>query len=320
MIYVTQSPNQGIAIHNRGSLLKVAVIGAGCAGLMAAHDLKDAGISVTVFDKGRGVGGRCATRHTQWGAIDHGVQLLSQSDPKIAALVAKFSIPIEDVSFNVGDYQPIVGPGPFIRPIGGAQSFAAAIATGMEVKTSHTVTRAWREQTGWQLACTDATFGPYDAIILAIPPAQAKAFGLHGDALSLDREFYSPQVAALIASETPLEVPDTGPLNHDGLAWISTSRDRKRATVLSAQPLSSDLMETDKDEIAALLWSRLSGQAVPNYLKGHRWRYCRVETPVGKPCHWDTAQKTGFCGDWFIGPNVEHALTSGSAMAAAVLG
>ncbi|MFW5789075.1 MAG: FAD-dependent oxidoreductase [Spirochaetota bacterium] len=40
----------------------VPVVGAGIAGLTAARRLVDASLDVTVLDKGRGVGGRMATR------------------------------------------------------------------------------------------------------------------------------------------------------------------------------------------------------------------------------------------------------------------
>lgn len=52
----------------------VAVIGAGLAGLVCAQQLQQQGLSVEVFDKSRGLGGRLATRRIQSAWIDHGVR------------------------------------------------------------------------------------------------------------------------------------------------------------------------------------------------------------------------------------------------------
>ena len=53
----------------------VAILGAGMAGAAAARRLAEAGLDVRVFDKGRGIGGRMATRRTEAGArFDHGAQ------------------------------------------------------------------------------------------------------------------------------------------------------------------------------------------------------------------------------------------------------
>ena len=43
----------------------VGVIGAGMAGLACARELAAKGFEVTVFDKGRGLGGRTATRRAE---------------------------------------------------------------------------------------------------------------------------------------------------------------------------------------------------------------------------------------------------------------
>lgn len=64
-----------------GSNVDVVVIGAGISGLVAATALEARGRSVIVLDKGRGVGGRMATRRgTTAGAVfDHGAQCISWS-------------------------------------------------------------------------------------------------------------------------------------------------------------------------------------------------------------------------------------------------
>ena len=54
---------------------RIAVIGSGIAGLACARRLSDAGYAPILFDKGRGIGGRLATRRTPDGRqFDHGAQ------------------------------------------------------------------------------------------------------------------------------------------------------------------------------------------------------------------------------------------------------
>ncbi len=63
-------------------LKKIAIIGAGMAGITAARTLLKAGHSVTVFEKSRGPGGRMSTRESSWGSFDHGVQYFTIRDPR----------------------------------------------------------------------------------------------------------------------------------------------------------------------------------------------------------------------------------------------
>ena len=67
----------------------VVVIGAGIAGLIAAGELKRAGLHVLVLDKGRGVGGRIATRRIGGATFDHGAQFITQRNPRFAAVLEK---------------------------------------------------------------------------------------------------------------------------------------------------------------------------------------------------------------------------------------
>jgi len=60
--------------------LEVAVLGSGVAGSTAARLLADAGVRVTVFECGRGLGGRTSTRTSREGGryvFDHGAQYIS---------------------------------------------------------------------------------------------------------------------------------------------------------------------------------------------------------------------------------------------------
>ena len=66
----------------------VAVIGAGITGLTVATDLAAAGHEVSLFDKSRGPGGRCATRRSTVGAFDHGAPGFSATTAAFRAQVA----------------------------------------------------------------------------------------------------------------------------------------------------------------------------------------------------------------------------------------
>ena len=42
--------------------IRIAIVGAGMAGIAAAHALRQNGVAVALFDKARAAGGRIATR------------------------------------------------------------------------------------------------------------------------------------------------------------------------------------------------------------------------------------------------------------------
>eukprot|EP00820_Chromera_velia_P023051 Cvel_31579.t1-p1 / transcript=Cvel_31579.t1 / gene=Cvel_31579 / organism=Chromera_velia_CCMP2878 / gene_product=hypothetical protein / transcript_product=hypothetical protein / location=Cvel_scaffold4731:6989-7913(+) / protein_length=283 / sequence_SO=supercontig / SO=protein_coding / is_pseudo=false len=64
---------------------RVAVIGCGIAGAVAASELSKRGVEVTVFEMGRGPGGRSATRLQQDGRLfDHGAPFFAVSETETA--------------------------------------------------------------------------------------------------------------------------------------------------------------------------------------------------------------------------------------------
>ena len=65
----------------------VTVIGAGVAGLVCAQQLQQAGYSVVVLEKSRGVGGRMATRRVSGTRADHGVRYLEPTGKFLQQLI-----------------------------------------------------------------------------------------------------------------------------------------------------------------------------------------------------------------------------------------
>ena len=64
--------------------LKIAIIGAGMAGITAARTLVQAGHRVHIFEKSRGAAGRMSTRETVFGTFDHGTQYFTVRDPRFS--------------------------------------------------------------------------------------------------------------------------------------------------------------------------------------------------------------------------------------------
>lgn len=69
---------------------RVAIIGAGIAGLSCAQDLEAHGFAVTIFDKSKGVGGRMSHRYFGDWEADHGAQYFTARDPLFQSEVAQW--------------------------------------------------------------------------------------------------------------------------------------------------------------------------------------------------------------------------------------
>jgi len=71
--------------------MRLAIIGAGLAGLAAAHRLRSARpeLEVVILEKSRGLGGRAASRRAHGVTFDHGAQYLKTPTPELHAFIAE---------------------------------------------------------------------------------------------------------------------------------------------------------------------------------------------------------------------------------------
>ena len=180
----------------------LAIVGAGAAGLAAAHALRDAPLAVTVFEKSRGLAGRAATRWRdaedaagapfRW-RYDHGAQYLS-------APVGSPSHRLVTEGLDADGLAEITRPGtaavwPFgadgavrpgdARPEGAPRlTYADGIASlgrrladatpGLDVRTQTRVGRVEQRAAGWRVEGDDgADLGAFDAVLLTAPAPQA---------------------------------------------------------------------------------------------------------------------------------------------------
>ncbi len=252
--------------------MQVAVVGAGLAGLTAARRLADAGAEVTVFDKGRGLGGRLATRRRDQMALDHGAPWVEADDAAFAeALAALGARPLGD-----GRWVGTPGMSDLVRPLAGRPPGAPA---GRD-----------RRRRGRPLRAGGVPLGPFDRILPALPAPQVRA-------LMRDDAAVPSEAVAMDPVWTLLVLP--GPRGRRrgacrGRGRLALRSDDGRAATGRMAGWSMPARDWSRGGPRAPARGGGGGarrpfgpspgggrRRVP--MAAHRWRYARTATALGQP-------------------------------------
>lgn len=304
---------------------RIAIIGAGIAGLAAASVLREQGLVCTIFDKSRGVGGRMATRRVDNLSFDHGAQYFTAKGPRFRQLVAGWR-----AAGHIANWfdEAFVGVPGMTAPV-------RAMVQGFETVLDCEVKVLQRNVSGWSLVggINNTSYSQFDAVIVSIPAPQAKALLAKADIAfpQLEQAHYAPCLALMLAFESAPDFIDhykrfdTGPI-----AWIarnSSKPDRgsnSHTFVVHAGPEWSRTHIDDKpdmilDQLLPYALDAIQPKSNPIFATAHRWRYALVEQTAGISCLWNAQARIGACGDYCLGPRIEAAFESGEAMAKTLL-
>ena len=153
------------------------VIGAGVSGLLAANKLQEAGWRVTVLEKGRGVGGRMATRRFDGGSFDHGAQFFTArsdtfkemvEDWQTAGAAREWSRGFTDAEGN-----PNEDGHPRYRGAAGMTSVPKHLSRNLDVRTGEKVVRVDEDGGAWHLETESGAEVTGDTLIVTAPVPQA---------------------------------------------------------------------------------------------------------------------------------------------------
>ncbi len=312
---------------------RIAIIGAGMAGMSCATELQARGCTVTLFDKGRRPGGRMATRHVEGiGQFDTGAQY--------------FTVRGEGFKERL---KPIARMGGLARweaagkargslryvAVPEMNALAAAFAHGLDIRRSVRIEELDHGEDGnWHLVPREGErLGPFEAVIVALPAPQAASLLQASTAMAAAAEgaVINPSWATMLAFSEPLKLPFEIALPQTGpLTWIARDSSKPgrpvhhECWVLHGGPgWSQAHIEEEPRAVADAMLrafeSAIGRTVTPVHLDAHRWRHALVETPLGRPFLYDPELRLGACGDWCLGPRVEFAHDSGVAIAEAVL-
>lgn len=318
--------------------LPLGVIGSGMSGLSCAQRLSRLGQRVQVVDKGRSAGGRMATRRHGELQFDHGAPRFSVRSPALARVIDQLNHEGAVASWQARS--PQGGGHPRVVGLPRMNAVGAQLARGLEVHQSVEVARIEGEAGHYSLlAASGQTYGPFSALALTAPGPQTARL-LESVAPELARQCqsieYAPCWVAMLALERPLGAPldwlepDSGPLqllvrdsskpgrqHGAGECWVAQAR----------HDFSRLHLEADRQSILPLLqeaavseWARHEREPLPvvSWSRAHRFRFARVERPLGKECLWDGKRRIGVAGDGMLGGRVEDAWRSGQALAEAI--
>jgi renalase len=334
--------------RHRDAPYRIAVLGGGMAGATCAAGLRDSGHQVTVLDKARGVGGRLATRRTDWAgppdqaaplAFDHGAPCFTARTPAFQdwcdqarqqGLLRPWSPRLAPASRRLHDTQWLAQPD--------MPELCRRQLSGVRVLPSHRVQQLSRIGTTWQLMLDDGRqLADLDAVVLAMPPAQAADLlpAHRADwAVTARHQPMQPCWTLMALSDHPPPATWDAAAPHDGpLAWAVVNQrkpgrpDLHHGTAWVAQATagwSEAHLHDHPDEVMAALQLALQqlpgvGQLVGGRATVHRWLYASAQNPPPPgPPWWDGQMSLGVCGDWLGGGGVEGAWLSGRALARAI--
>lgn len=308
----------------------IVIIGAGMAGLACARRLAGAGRASLVLDKGRGIGGRMATRRMALAGgevrFDHGAQYVTAKDAGFAALLD--GLPGAVAVWNDGAALPHhVG-------LPGMSGLPRAMAEGLDVRLGVEVTALRQAGQGWEVHAGGERLTARK-IVVTVPAPQVA--GLLGAAHPLCARLAHVEMApcltlmAAFAQDAPRPFVSSQSDTHP-LSWIaqdSTKPGRSAAVatwVAQANPeWSAQHLEEDRDAIANRMLPLLCAVigAKPDTVlqaAAHRWRFARVTARLGLPSLRSDDATLHLGGDWCLGPRVEAAWQSGDAIARDILG
>jgi len=310
--------------------MKIGVLGAGIGGLVCGRTLKKAGHEVTVLEKSRSLGGRCASRKFGDHVVDHGLQYFTLRDPAVrkeveevaGAELCKLTAPILQAEPKGAVYRE--GEERFYLHSGNHR-LGRILAEGLEVLTETEVPKVEKSWRTWKMAGRE-----FDAVISCAPWPQSAALA----GLKISEPGYDPCLTVLLEYQVGraggegayARVDASG---KDALAWIACENVKEGRVaegctvyVIQASPEYSrqhleqnpEYWASDLQVLLEKTWNLDPSKRASVF--AHRWRYARRRESAPMPK--DLPKGFFLCGDSITDSRLESVWKSGLETAARV--
>jgi predicted NAD/FAD-dependent oxidoreductase len=320
---------------------KVAVIGAGIAGLSCAVELQSFGLSVDVFEKSRSPSGRMSTRRTPEWSADHGAQYFTARDPRFIHAVEGW---IKNGVVDIWHPELQVFEGMSWRESHSQEtryvgtpsmnSPGKFLAEGLSIQYEKTISKIEHTEDHWVLQSTESgtVETAYDFVVLALPAPQASALAQAIDSrISSITDIGQMKGCWTMMAHFPHQLTpeyDAAFINGEPISWIcqNASKPLRQGlpiwTIHGNPSWSQANIELSKQEAQSQMLEclvKLGFDCRDAEISMHRWRY--ASGALEHPIHfmWLDDISLGLCGDWLHGGRVEGGWLSGLQLAEALI-
>ena len=316
--------------------MRVVVIGAGISGCVCAWRLAQEGYSVTLVEKGRGVGGRMATRRMEGARIDHGAQFFTVQDPRMESLVGIWQqegtvLPWYD---QVPGREDLSGRIRF-RGLDGITAPAKSLAQSFNVETGFFVSHIKRNHGVWTVTEKDGNQFECEHLVITMPSVQLLDLFDRSD-YQLDSETmerlgairHTRCLAVLGILDQPSSLLAPGTATHPAVEidWLSDNQIKGISPIPACTIHASDKYSqkhwdsSDEDRIPYLI--SIAEDCLKARIKSwssHRWGFAKPIVTFGAS-HWHGSEENlTLAGDGFGGERIENAALSGWEAADSIL-
>uniref|UniRef100_A0A0D9VZT7 Amine oxidase domain-containing protein n=1 Tax=Leersia perrieri TaxID=77586 RepID=A0A0D9VZT7_9ORYZ len=302
------------------SATNVAVIGGGISGAVCASLLAARGVAVTLFDSGRGAGGRMAQRREVMEdgtelRFDHGAPYFTVSNDEVArivsgwearGLVAEWKAMFACFDRQAGKFTDFKKEETTKKYVGvpGMNSICKSLCLedGVVAKFGVTIGRMdWiQDKSSWSLSSLDGKdLGHFDYVV------------------ATDKNIASPRFAGLTGRPPPLVASQDVPVYRLTAEYAS-----KVINNIGPRKPSADALAKVAEELFKEFQATGLNIPQPIFMKAHRWGGAFPATAIGGDdrCVWDKSVKLAICGDFCASPSVEGAVLSGMRGASKIFG
>jgi len=302
--------------------MNIAIIGAGLCGATLYDLLRRDGHDVTLFEKSRGVGGRCSTRYIGERRLDHGTPYFEADDRAFVSFCD------QKVSEKI-----LRREGESYYPTAGINRLCASLIDEENLHKNSKIVSCALHNKLWSLKDAEGRlYTDFDRLIITIPAPQLLELDINmkSDTRSkLATVEYDSIATLLLSSQKPIPkdiasalmalssasafkkiVDNSAKYNYEGFASYIIHLD---------STLTQSYNFTDKEALKAVILDKveqLSGIKLDELfeISPHFWKYAFVSKALSDSYIYDESSSLGLCGDYFMGEHLQSAYLSATRL------